>query len=662
MPADRKKNCDQQSELARAALNRAQKLILLTKEIGIPQLAEFAGYQLTLKNGSVAKSTPAGGLPPDFDLHRFILDDALPIFDQYPTQEMGEAEILQRAQEIIDGSYHPFGGNASPLSFELPQSPLTHWTKYGDNVEGLDIKWIWEPARFTWAFDLARACLRRPDPRYAECFWRRFDEFVSQNPVNLGPNWVSAQEAAIRIITWCLLYPIFSKFPSTTSERKTHLAESIWQHAARIPPSLGYARSQNNNHLLSEALGLIIAGTMFSPVSNMAKKWLATGMVEFDSGLIKQIEADGTYGQHSANYHRLMLHLALLYYVYAQRLGSKIPDSVSERLAQATRWAIDQLDPVSGRLPNLGHNDGSLLLPMGCVDYRDYRPTLQAASLAFLGETCLLPGPWDELHTWLGIKAGRSKPRQASQAVHKLVSGTAWATLRGVRFQGRPAHADQLHVELWWDGINLAQDAGTYAYNEALPWQNALASTQVHNTLSVDGADQMYRAGKFLWIDQANTKWLQVDETGAIAAEHDGFLKNGVLHRRSIRFDGEKHFVVNDILLYKRQGEHRIDLHWLLPDWQWNLTGQNLQLRDQDHLVSLTVSASNFSSQAPLADPQISLIRAGENLIGQRENCIMGWASDTYGQKSPALSLNISYVANNDFTIQTTWTLASRKE
>jgi len=37
----------------------------------------------------------------------------------------------------------------------------------------------------------------------------------------------------------------------------------VEQSARRISATLDYARSQNNNHLLSEALGLIMAGTLF---------------------------------------------------------------------------------------------------------------------------------------------------------------------------------------------------------------------------------------------------------------------------------------------------------------------------------------------------------------------------------------------------------------
>src|SRR5262249_39599855 len=77
------------------------------------------------------------------------------------------------------------------------------------------------------------------------------------------------------------------------------------------------------------------------------------------------------------------------------------------------------------------------------------------------------------------------------------------AYLRCVDYRDRPGQADQLHLDLWWDGVNLARDAGTFLYNGPPPWDNRLAGTPVHNTLVLDGQDQMRRAGRFLWVDWA---------------------------------------------------------------------------------------------------------------------------------------------------------------
>ena len=86
----------------------------------------------------------------------------------------------------------------------------------------------------------------------------------------------------------------------------------------------------------------------------------------------------------------------------------------------------------------------------------------------------------------------------------QLYGKKSWAYLRTAQFTSRPSHADQLHLDLWWRGLNIARDAGTYLYNAPAPWDNSLTTTLVHNTVTINGRDQMTRAGRFLYLDWVN--------------------------------------------------------------------------------------------------------------------------------------------------------------
>jgi len=63
--------------------------------------------------------------------------------------------------------------------------------------------------------------------------------------------------------------------------------------------------------------------------------------------------------------------------------------------------------------------------------------------------------------------------------------------------------ADQLHVDLWHHGVNIARDAGNLSLQWRPPMEQRISGDWRHNTVIVDGKDQMRRAGRFLWLDWA---------------------------------------------------------------------------------------------------------------------------------------------------------------
>lgn len=645
-------------------MHKFQKLTLLIKEIGLSDIISYAVYQTRLRSGEIHRRTPAGGI----DIRNPLADPSaidLSIFEsnwKSLSKTRGLLTPLQELQNLLVGKFRPFIGEISPLSLDPALGELRHWSEYSNDIDGVDIKKIWEPSRFTWSLVLARAYAITRDNDYAALFWMKVEDFLQYNPVNLGPNWSSAQEVALRTIEWIIAVSSMLDAPASTPQRVLKLSESIYQHALRILPTLSYARSQNNNHILSEALGLIFAGECLGSISDAAKRWTRIGEFEFERSLLKQIADDGTYSQHSTNYHRMMLQLALLYNHHLQKQKRALSAQLQEHLAQASRWLIDQMDGDSGRAPNLGHNDGSLILPLGCTEFRDYRPTAQAAALAFLGTPYLPPGRWDELSDWLEL------PRQqeisaiaevTSPAVHKVVDAQMWGTLRGVEFHGRPAHADQLHADLWWNGVNIARDAGTYSYNNPSPWQNALDSTRVHNTVTIDDLDQMTRVSRFLWLDQANAKWDPQTSPNQIAASHNGYRKLGYRHERSLSLVQGIGFTILDrmIQFHPDHKEHLFTIHWLLPDWSWTQEHDCLRLVKNQKSMVIQITATHNEKDAEVILQDRSLILGGKTLFGSRIDPILGWESDTYDEKHAVLSYSCSFKASGSITITTEWKL-----
>ena len=122
------------------------------------------------------------------------------------------------------------------------------------------------------------------------------------------------------------------------------LSRSIARHADRIPQTLVYARAQNNNHLVVEAVALYTAGALLhrSRLQNLGWKWL-------NRALQGQIGSFGEYIQHSTNYHRLMLQAVLWADAVRRALGENWPPATREALTRASHWLFSMLDPDSGR-------------------------------------------------------------------------------------------------------------------------------------------------------------------------------------------------------------------------------------------------------------------------------------------------------------------------
>ncbi len=217
-----------------------------------------------------------------------------------------------------------------------------------------------------------------------------------------------------------------------------------------------------NNHLLVEAAGLLTAGLVL-PDHPASTQWRDLGWKWLNRGLQDQIDGYGEYSQHSSNYHRLMLQVVLWAHGLARKHGLRWSRPAYEAIKRSIHWQLALLDPDSGQMPNLGANDGAYILPLTICSI----PRITAQS-------CMLPeglswittfptAPGMKCRSGLGF---RSKTKgtcnyRATWGIN-FMGRIRWGYLRIGQFTNRPSHADQLHLDLWWRGMNIARDAGTY--------------------------------------------------------------------------------------------------------------------------------------------------------------------------------------------------------
>ncbi len=647
-------------ERGRNLIEKLLNAVQAARELGLRRVGLYGLYQAGLLSGFYRLRTPARLFPPERAPHLRLELLPLPSAERLERLLAGQRdEITAEANELVRGRLRLFGGEWAQIRLS-PPGKLRHWSRR-QGQEG-DIKLIWEPARFGWVYALGRAYLLTGDERYPAAFWRFWEEFQAANPINLGPNWVSGQEVALRLIALSWGARLFADSVHSTAERRARLAASLIDHARRIPPTLVYARAQDNNHLVSEAAGLYAAGLLLADLPE-ARRWKSLGWKWFNRALQSQIEDDGEHSQHSSNYHRLVLQLALFAEAIARRAGEYLPSATMERLGAGTVWLLAHFDPNSGRAANLGHNDGANPLPLAAAEYADYRPVIQAASLAFLGRPALRPGTWDEYPAWLGLPEARALMTNRYPSAWRIERLNEWASLRARRYASRPAHADQLHVDLWHQGCNILIDAGTYAYNAPHLWQNGLANACVHNSLTLDGVEPMRRAGRFLWLGWDQAEWDSAATLPGqrLTAWRDGYARLGWRHRRSLEWLAPGQWQVSDEVIPLRppSGMHQAVLHWLLPDGEWRLDGQTLGLT----LPGLRVTISLDWPPDAVMGMWLRLVRAGQILDGPPgEVELLGWYSPTYMSRIPAISFQAGLNFNQPLIIHTRIHLESRPE
>jgi hypothetical protein len=671
--------------------------------VGIRPAFWYAVYRFLLLSGEAKRRTPTGmweELLRKPEMRTARDPQRQPAFFFKDPRNIGEiigrvatgAEFMAREElernlrgsfRLWEDSWHDFGfppdWNRNPLSGRSLHADR-HWSEIEEGASG-DIKGVWELSRFAFAFRLARCYALSGDERAPELFWKLVESWLAANPPNAGPQWISGQEVALRAMAWVFALRAFAPSPATAPERAERLICALEAHAGRIEATLSYARAQNNNHLISEGAGLFTVGLMF-PALPRAPHWRDLGLRLLGESAA-QFYPDGGYIQHSHNYHRLALQLYLWSARLAELNGLGFPEGMRRGIQRSFDLLRTMTDRQTGRLPNFGHNDGALFLPLNTCAYEDYRPILQMLSLVRDRKKIFRDGPWDEDTVWLfGPESiggtNRKRPRGVEfeprpffapcAGLYVLGGYDSEAVIRCVRFRSRPAHADQLHLDLWWRGENVARDAGSYLYSGDPPWGNALAHAGVHNTVTVDGRDQMKRSGRFLWTDLAQAV-VGVSPIGTWSGSHDGYRRLGIIHRRLVEYAEDDIWIVTDDIL--GAGVHSARVHWLMPDcpWEWTAPEEEPGL---ERLLSemmtgwkdgsgggliLHTPAGGLSLRAWANRPASwDLCRAGERIHGaEPPNSTMpaeirGWQSVRYAAKSPALSF--AGVAAGDLPIR----------
>ncbi|TSA14239.1 hypothetical protein D4R75_16125 [bacterium] len=535
--------------------------------------------------------------------------------------EEQKLSVVRRANLAIEGTIRCYskweGAYGNPVEWHLNPVSRVVWPKDVHYSKALhlkqecgEVKHVWEINRLPHFFDFLRAYAITSEVKYLDAIVVQTSHWYRANPFRRGVNWSSGQELAIRVFIWLLcLYTLIDS--GRCSEETLQLfCKVIYLHALHINKNIGFSRvSVHNNHLIAEASALYLVGC-YMPWMKEADEWKKTGREILTTECPNQFYVDGGYCQNSHNYHRL----ALSYYLWVLRAAEILNEPFSyhlyDMMNSSAKYLYSSMNLEDGRLPNWGANDGALLAPWTGCDFSDFRPIVASMFLLTQGRKIFESGPWDEELLWLWGSSAMmvSKTPESRRSVSFLDAGIHilrvdaqnFVSFRCGSFKDRFGQADQLHTDIWMDGVNLACDGGSYLYNEERERYRYFAGTRSHNTMTIDGQDQMLLWRQFKWLRMTKAKLIEFDAPSLCCfGEHYGYQRLGVLHRRKIMALTGNCWVVADILEADDR-QHDFALHWLIstPDTRYFHDDRSIEIGAADNPIHLSFGFSSGENVA----------------------------------------------------------------
>lgn len=390
--------------------------------------------------------------------------------------------------------------------FSFLRTPAEHEGKPPWQDTRLPRLWRYHLHYFDYARAWALGALN--DPEQGEETPRRWIAgWMAENPPGTDVAW-DAFPMAARLMNWAVVEAVFRwEDPAMRC--------SYAQQARALLRSLEY--DVRANHLLQNAAGLAVAGVLL----NAPFLQRALDLLQRETG--EQVLEDGGHYERSAMYHCHVLEWLIV---------------VHAVLAEPPEWLTSAIGRMDRFLRGVCHPDGGIPL------FGD--ATLDGAA------------PPATLHK---LTAGAAEHlREGNTAAHAFpesgfyLLGTRGGDTRLIAKAGAPgpayqlghAHADALSYECAVQGRRVLVDSGVHGYAESR-FRGYCRSTRAHNTVSVNGREQLEAWGVFRVGHRYTAEvhaWGRHARGMVLRASHDGFKP--YTHHRTIHFLEEGFWLVVD--------------------------------------------------------------------------------------------------------------------
>jgi hypothetical protein len=507
---------------------------------------------------------------------------------------------IARAQAALRQEFDVFGtrvafGEGRPVDWFLdPLSgyrfPLEPVGQLRYERPGTDPKYPWVFGRLDSLLALGQGYWVEEDAaareRFARAFVLQTIDFLQANPCGLGVHWASNMEVALRTANLAQALAMFAEAPEVQRpEFLVPVLSALAEHSAWVEAHLEDRGAVPNNHLVSNYVGLLVAGLLFPELPGSPRQ-VALAVNGLREQIEQQVHAEGTSFEGSTSYHRLAVELFTLAYVVALGAGVSLGTGYTQRLRRmygASRaWSSEQ-----GLAPQVGDNDSGRVFPFQARGDRE-QGYLAPLGAALFGDASLAEGSFPDEAVWLlgqpGLERFLALPAAPAPVSVSFPEGglhvlrgagavvTVSAGLQGQHGVGGHSHNDKLSFELHLGGVPVIVDPGTGNYTRDPALRNHFRGTAAHNTLVLDGAEQVAFVPERLFAlpERARAR-VEVFQPGAeldrLIARHDGYraLEAPVGIERTFHLDKrERALAVTDRLI--GTGQHGVVGRLHLPD------------------------------------------------------------------------------------------------
>ncbi len=522
--------------------------------------------------------------------------------------------IVARYGARVDRQADPVSGRPWPAEFH------TRVRIFDGNSGNGDVKYVWELNRHQFLPVLGKAYRLTGDETYASAGLALIESWIDANPCDIGINWTSALELAVRSLSWCWACALFEGAQALTVERRRRILGSLSEHARYLERHLSFYFSPYN-HLIGEATALFVIGSLH-PSLRRAAHWRKRGWAILESEMPKQYHADGGTVEQATGYHHFTLGFHLHAMLVKRHLEGEAAGRLWTDLEKAFEFSMQMMRP-DGSIPMIGDADEGKAMALAQTDLWDFRVFLGIGAALFgrgdftrMGGGHFLPDA-----AWLvGTKGWAAHDAIQEQTPAKTsadladsgyyVMRTGWdpqahylafdcgELAAGVSSDGTPSaahgHADALSIEVSAFGEPLLVDPGFWTYNGHVDWHRYFRETEAHNTVVVDGQSQAEFRGRLKWSHAPRTsahEWVTLGGLDYADGSHDGYqrLASPVSHRRSVVFLKPHYWVVRDELI--GEGEHAIDrcFHFATPDVVHDKATGAVQTRSESGRPNLAI-------------------------------------------------------------------------